>query len=280
MVGDPGSSEQCKIDGNRLRHFWTRGCAAYRAFSAATGQASPYRERRHQALLAYLALHPSTTLSRDRLVGLFWPGSTEESGRANLRQALSSIRKALGPEAGELIVASRDRVAIRRDGLATDLQSLQSAATAPHDAAHPLPSENIFLEGLAGFSPEFDTWRAAEQARVSDLLRECLANRVEPALAERRFGDAAMLLARALEIEPLDEAANRGLMRLHLAQDDRAKPYASSTDCGLCWRSSLARARSRKRWTSPRRSGRGAAPRRRLPAVRSPERTKCTTSLG
>ena len=216
MVGDPGSSEQCKIDGNRLRHFWTRGCAAYRAFSAATGQASPYRS---DAIRRCLPISRYIPARRSRGTGWSdWSGQVpEESGRANLRQALSSIRKALGPEAGELIVASRDRVAIRRDGLATDLQSLQSAATAP-DVAHPLPSENIFLEGLAGFSPEFDTWRAAEQARVWDLLRECLANRVEPALAERRFGDAAMLLARALEIEPLDEAANRGLMRLHLAQ--------------------------------------------------------------
>ena len=49
------------------------------------------------ALLTYLALAgPGSFQRRDHLLGLFWPTSPSDRARANLRQAIRFLRKALG----------------------------------------------------------------------------------------------------------------------------------------------------------------------------------------
>jgi DNA-binding SARP family transcriptional activator len=58
--------------------------------------------RKSQALLAYLALPLGRAHPRDTLAALLWGGTRQESARASLRQALFSIRKALGDAAGAL----------------------------------------------------------------------------------------------------------------------------------------------------------------------------------
>ena len=58
--------------------------------------------RKSQALLAYLALPVGRAHPRDTLAALLWGGVRQESARAGLRQALFSIRKALGDADGAL----------------------------------------------------------------------------------------------------------------------------------------------------------------------------------
>src|SRR5678809_752042 len=50
-----------------------------------------------QALFAYLILSAGTSHRREKLAGLLWPDSLEETARDNLRHALWRIRKALPP---------------------------------------------------------------------------------------------------------------------------------------------------------------------------------------
>ncbi len=49
-----------------------------------------------RALLAYLAVESAQAHRRDVLVGLLWPDSPEEVARRNLRQAIYSLRNAIG----------------------------------------------------------------------------------------------------------------------------------------------------------------------------------------
>src|SRR5512132_3677586 len=51
-----------------------------------------------QSLFAYLILNAGTSHRREKLAGLLWPDSLEETARDNLRHALWRLRKAL--EAG------------------------------------------------------------------------------------------------------------------------------------------------------------------------------------
>jgi DNA-binding SARP family transcriptional activator len=51
--------------------------------------------RAGQSLLAYLALTAGTPHRREKLAGTFWPDTTEENARKNLRQELWRIRKAI-----------------------------------------------------------------------------------------------------------------------------------------------------------------------------------------
>src|SRR6266542_6664480 len=48
-----------------------------------------------QSLFAYLILNAGTSHRREKLAGMLWPDSLEETARANLRHALWRMRKAL-----------------------------------------------------------------------------------------------------------------------------------------------------------------------------------------
>src|SRR5215217_7622308 len=51
-----------------------------------------------QSLFAYLILSAGTAHRREKLAGMLWPDSLEETARDNLRHALWRIRKALRPK--------------------------------------------------------------------------------------------------------------------------------------------------------------------------------------
>src|SRR5512138_2882761 len=51
-----------------------------------------------QSLLAYLILSAGTPHRREKLAGLIWPDSLEETARDNLRHTLWTLRKALPPK--------------------------------------------------------------------------------------------------------------------------------------------------------------------------------------
>src|ERR1043166_3108167 len=48
-----------------------------------------------QSLFAYLILNAGTAHRREKLAGMLWPDSLEETARDNLRHALWRVRKAL-----------------------------------------------------------------------------------------------------------------------------------------------------------------------------------------
>ena len=177
------------------------------------------QERRARALLAYLALHPGVHLSRDRLAALFWPDATDSAARASLRQALSVIRKSLGEEADRVISASRDTVAIQQDAVTTDAGRIMSLSQTQRGLTiEDIPTESTFLEGLRGFSTDFDNWCNTEGERWLVLrlgLLEELADRAE---AECRTGEAARLLSGALALDPLNEVFHRRLMSIYATQ--------------------------------------------------------------
>ena len=51
--------------------------------------------RAGQSLLAYLALTAGTPHRREKLAGMFWPDTSDENARKNLRHELWRIRKAV-----------------------------------------------------------------------------------------------------------------------------------------------------------------------------------------
>ncbi|MBA2277809.1 MAG: winged helix-turn-helix domain-containing protein, partial [Chloroflexia bacterium] len=63
------------------------------------------------ALLAYLAVTPDRPRPRESLAALLWPEQPEENARHSLRQALTTLRKAIGdPAAPPHLLVTRDAV--------------------------------------------------------------------------------------------------------------------------------------------------------------------------
>lgn len=187
------------------------------------GQPVAIAERKTRALLAFLATSPGLPHARDRLVSLFWPLSAGNGGRASLRQALSAIRLALKDQAS-LIRADRDTVLLDPGGCFSDVAMLETLAADASSQGQVVPEmRGPFLEGLSGFSAEFDNWRAVEEARLTALASTLHRRLARVAEADGQPGAAALHLTRALALEPMDEDLTRRAMQFHARQGNSAK---------------------------------------------------------
>lgn len=118
---------------------------------------------KNQALLALLALSPGMTRSRRWLEDHLWSRFAPEQASANLRQALSKIRKS-APELALILKSDRTNVSLDASFLELDITTHSATAD---------PGREL-LEGLDVKDPEFDDWirqeRSAFQNKTESLL--------------------------------------------------------------------------------------------------------------
>ncbi len=77
----------------------------------ASGAEIALSSRKARALLAYLALSPGLSRSREEIMALLWSDRGEAQARGSLRQVLSGLRKKLG-EAEDVLRIDNDKVAL------------------------------------------------------------------------------------------------------------------------------------------------------------------------
>jgi len=101
------------------------------------GREVAFPTRKVLALLVYLAVE-SGLHGREQLVGLLWPESDEDAGRATLRSSLARLREALRGDGDENATPSGERDLVGFNVAAeyeTDLQVVQAALEpGPHAA--------------------------------------------------------------------------------------------------------------------------------------------------
>ncbi|AKU92590.1 BTAD domain-containing putative transcriptional regulator [Vulgatibacter incomptus] len=185
--------------------------------------ASVELDRKTAALLAYLSLEGPS--SRSRIAGLLWPDSGDARARANLRQALSRLRRL----AGGPLVESGDplRLAARAE---VDVLRLQTSAFAGAPVETPF-RDRILPDCEFPDCPELSDWLAAS----SDDLRRLVLSAWE-AEADRleRLGEARAALdraQRALALDSFSERAHRRVIRLHYLLGDRSAALGSYERC-------------------------------------------------
>lgn len=120
------------------------------------------RGAKARALLALLAQTPGHRRPRRWLEQRLWSDRGQEQASGSLRQALTELRKALGPLAGRL-TSDRDCVALT--GFRTDL-----GEAGPVRAA--LAQGREFLEGIDILDPAFTAWLAEERRRLAAEMAE------------------------------------------------------------------------------------------------------------
>ncbi len=104
------------------------------------GDLTPAGSRKILGLIALLATGPNLRRSRKEVQALLWSDRSPDQQSASLRQALSELRRALGPWA---------------DAVQSDRQSL---ALNPDKVIIQSDGPNSFLDGLDIPDPAFDTW--------------------------------------------------------------------------------------------------------------------------
>lgn len=188
--------------------------------------------RKAQALLACAAMHGSSGVGRERLVGLLWPDHGEEEARGALRQCLHLLRGRLGP-AADLLERDCDRLVLRERACEVDARRFEALAASREPAALQAAAQvysGDFLDSLEA-GAEFARWAATERVRLRDLACRVLAVLSESRLDEAGRDQAVQLAHRLLASDPVHEGCHRALMRLHAGAGLRAKALQAWNDC-------------------------------------------------
>jgi predicted ATPase/DNA-binding SARP family transcriptional activator len=183
-----------------------------------------FRTRKTACLLAYLALHMDRVHPRETLVDLFWPEAEIDSGRHNLRLALSSLRHQFEPPgvpSGAILISDRSIVKLNPAAVLTDVQEFNASITKAQSSRDgetiaPLMRAVELYAGdlLPGF---YEDWIFPEQSALREQF--CAAHdRLTVALADQGEMDLAIANARrGVAIDPLREEAHARLIELLVA---------------------------------------------------------------
>src|SRR5580692_11912829 len=121
--------------------------------------------RKSRALIAYLALQPGMTASREQLATLLWGDRSDELARQNLRQCLVSLRRDLPPAASNLLAIDSHSVGLRSRHLSVDVHELAALADAT-DLCRLERAVDLyrgpFLADLSIETEAFEEWVRAE----------------------------------------------------------------------------------------------------------------------
>ncbi len=191
-----------------------------------------------QALLVYLAVESDHAHRRSTLADLLWPEQDEAAARHNLSQALFNLRRALGENSDDLLLATRETVRLNPASTVwVDVLAFRSLVADVGDNTVRLEQAGALYRGefLEGFSisdsASFDEWvlytRERLRAQACDLLRRL----TEP---QHGVGDAARVCAYArrwVDLDPLDEVAHRCLMRALAASGQRTAALVQFERC-------------------------------------------------
>jgi DNA-binding SARP family transcriptional activator len=192
----------------------------YLAFDDGVPLGGAASQKRALALLALLAVAGEGGLSRDRLVALLWPESTEERARHSLTQLMYAARRAV--DVDDLFLPDSD-VRLNPQRVTSDVRELDDAlAQGDLEAAVALYQgpflDGFFLSGSAPFEQWVETQRARVAGRVADALEQ-LGNAADSAGEARRVVEWRRRLA---AMRPLDAHAAVLLMNALAAAGDRA----------------------------------------------------------
>ena len=173
--------------------------------------------RKTRALLAYLALPPGRSHSRDKLAGLLWGDVPEPRARGGLRQALSRLRKVVAIEPPALILDG-DTVSLNPDVL--DVDAVEFEHLASRDTPEALEQASALyrgdlLEGLALREAAFEEWLLGERDRLRERALDVLDRLLRHHGAGGRPEAALQAALRLAALDPLRESVHRALMRLY-----------------------------------------------------------------
>jgi DNA-binding SARP family transcriptional activator len=187
--------------------------------------------RKAQALLAYLALPPGQAHPRDKLTALLWGGVSEARARASFRQALSTLRRAVGDG---VLVQEGDRIALGAPAVDVDAVRLEQELRAGgHDRLESTVAlyRGDLLAGLVLDEPPFEEWLLAERERLRELALEGLARLLASQRTAGDFEAGVGTALRLLTIDPLQESVHRTLMRLYARLGRRGDALRQYREC-------------------------------------------------
>jgi len=181
--------------------------------------------RKARLLLAFLAVNAGRSESRERLASLFWSDRSDEQARASLRQALATLRAAIGEIGSDLIRFTTGGVRCAAEGLITDVGEFERAARSMDlEGVGPLSTRyrGELLAGEIIREPLFADWLSAERERTKALATSVIQKLCD-ALLSKGDANAAIDAGHSLmHVDPLREDSHRLLIRALAQSGDRS----------------------------------------------------------
>lgn len=170
----------------------------------------PLRSRKGRWLLALLLLRANREVAREWLAGTLWPDSDESTARATLRRTLTDLRQALGEQAHRLQSPNAQTLRFDLTGVETDLLPFDTALASGQEAR--LAEAVALYRGplLEGCTEE---WIGPEREQRTQAYLQMLEKLAEQALLRREHSKAISYLQLLIKTDPLQESAQRSLMR-------------------------------------------------------------------
>jgi DNA-binding SARP family transcriptional activator len=172
--------------------------------------------RKAGALIAYLAMNPEQTASREQLATLLWGGCTDQQARQSLRQALALLRKDL--RSSYFFSADTAVVRLQPDLWSVDARKFEDLSTSS-DARDLARAADLFdgefLTGLNIDEEGFDEWVNVQRQRMQlAAFRLCETWAARPDLVSDGQ-QAVTVVERLMALDPLREDWQRLALTLY-----------------------------------------------------------------
>ncbi len=177
----------------------------------------PIGTKKGKALLAYLALQPDQSCSRDKLAALLWEERSDARARQCLRQTLTRLRQALAGHRA-LLIARDDRLALATDAVAVDVLDFERLAVdaAPESLERAIELyRGEFLEGLNPGSVAYEDWLTVQRSHYRERALDALTTSLSHHLVAGADESVLRLAIRLATLDPLRESVHRTLMTLY-----------------------------------------------------------------
>lgn len=183
-----------------------------------------------QSLFAYLILSAGTTHRREKLAGLLWPDSLEETARDNLRHALWRMRKALEAAASTRLLHADDVTISFKESSDCwlDVAELEKLSDDPSADEFIAVLSNCQGELLPGF---YDDWVVSEREHLDSIYEHHMVRLISLLQAENRWLDILDWAERWIKLGQRPEPAYRALMTAYAAKGDMSKVAATYERC-------------------------------------------------
>lgn len=183
------------------------------------------KRRLNRALLFYLA-GQRQPITRDEVIAAFWPEGSEESGRKNLREALSRLRTDLGVK--DIILSVNDQLSINPELVEVDYREfdriitpllgsteMTGSASLPEwmvlqlKAALEMCRSNQLLQGVRLLNAQgFENWLQLDNQAYTFARLKAIDRLADHYLTSGDLDQAILWLGRGLEINRFDEDMN------------------------------------------------------------------------
>jgi DNA-binding SARP family transcriptional activator len=191
-----------------------------------------WHHRNAKALLKLLAVQRGRALHREQVLDAFWASLDPSAAAANLRKILFDLRAEFAARrvAAQVVTIADDMVVLSPE-ISLDIDEFRACARAARFAQNRL---DLYEEAIALYGGDllvedaYAEWTEGPRRELRDLHNDLLIELSQLYAAAGKLELAVERLERLLQADPLNEDANRLMMRLYAVGSADQSEYSSS----------------------------------------------------